>query len=416
MNLHLNLNGLVGSYASATATAAAAPATPSGKPTRPPIIQGHSFWSADSSTGDDHGVHHHHEDAAAAGSSSSSPQRASGSGGGGKKPVPVWSTEIPLELIEAAVEEDGYLAAQQQQQQEQQEQYLANGSSSGRERDGQGRGKDRGRGRSGHHGGGQQQQPQVISGFVPLPQIPPAPGLPRHLEKLILNMRTYPGNPTGSAGNTPGGGPVAAGSSVIGAGQGGQGGRSGGREERRGGRGSRRDRRGFNPVEKVIRASATPPTPTSPTTPTAEDSSATAAAATTDNSAASSSADGSAETSPTISSLPGPSLANGNALPPSISLTPTSTTPAFPLSPSASMPLPHHTQSQSTSQSTLNGLNSTPLADDTVIADDTSVLPVPSHVVLHHLSTSAIRNGVLAVGGTVRYRKKYMTTVYYKPT
>lgn len=43
------------------------------------------------------------------------------------------------------------------------------------------------------------------------------------------------------------------------------------------------------------------------------------------------------------------------------------------------------------------------------LADDTSVLPVPSHVVLHHLSTSAIRNGVLAVGNTTRYRKKVIT-------
>jgi len=51
-----------------------------------------------------------------------------------------------------------------------------------------------------------------------------------------------------------------------------------------------------------------------------------------------------------------------------------------------------------------------------MLADDGSVLPVPSHVVLHHLSTSAIRNGVLAVGNTTRYRKKFITTIYYKPT
>ncbi|PAV17219.1 carbohydrate-binding module family 48 [Pyrrhoderma noxium] len=50
------------------------------------------------------------------------------------------------------------------------------------------------------------------------------------------------------------------------------------------------------------------------------------------------------------------------------------------------------------------------------LADDNSVLPVPSHVVLHHLGTSAIRNGVLAVADTVRYKKKYITTIYYKPT
>ncbi|KAI0301195.1 5'-AMP-activated protein kinase beta subunit, interation domain-containing protein [Multifurca ochricompacta] len=51
-----------------------------------------------------------------------------------------------------------------------------------------------------------------------------------------------------------------------------------------------------------------------------------------------------------------------------------------------------------------------------MLADDASVLPVPSHVVLHHLSTSAIRNGVLAVGNTTRYKKKFISTIYYKPT
>jgi len=40
------------------------------------------------------------------------------------------------------------------------------------------------------------------------------------------------------------------------------------------------------------------------------------------------------------------------------------------------------------------------------LTDDASVLPVPNHVVLHHLSTSAIKNGVLAVADTVRYKKK----------
>ncbi|KZT28404.1 carbohydrate-binding module family 48 protein [Neolentinus lepideus HHB14362 ss-1] len=76
------------------------------------------------------------------------------------------------------------------------------------------------------------------------------------------------------------------------------------------------------------------------------------------------------------------------------------------------------------------------------LADDASVLPVPSHVVLQHLSTSAIKNGVLAVGTTIRYKRKslmrppsplqremsheligahvfrglqYLTTIYYKP-
>lgn len=52
--------------------------------------------------------------------------------------------------------------------------------------------------------------------------------------------------------------------------------------------------------------------------------------------------------------------------------------------------------------------------DAMAMADDTSVLPVPSHVVLHHLSTSAIRNGVLAVGSTTRYKKKVRLSSVHK--
>ncbi|KZV88789.1 hypothetical protein EXIGLDRAFT_838974 [Exidia glandulosa HHB12029] len=54
-------------------------------------------------------------------------------------------------------------------------------------------------------------------------------------------------------------------------------------------------------------------------------------------------------------------------------------------------------------------------AEAAAAGDDDAVLPVPSHVVLHHLGTSAIRDGVIAVADTVRYRKKFITTVYYKP-
>jgi 5'-AMP-activated protein kinase regulatory beta subunit len=38
--------------------------------------------------------------------------------------------------------------------------------------------------------------------------------------------------------------------------------------------------------------------------------------------------------------------------------------------------------------------------------DDNSILAVPNHVVLNHLTASAMRNGVLGVGTTTRYRKK----------
>jgi 5'-AMP-activated protein kinase beta subunit, interaction domain/Glycogen recognition site of AMP-activated protein kinase len=72
----------------------------------------------------------------------------------------------------------------------------------------------------------------------------------------------------------------------------------------------------------------------------------------------------------------------------------------------------HHGHSNAQSQSPVRALvgGSTAALGTTaaawILADDASVLPVPSHVVLHHLSTSAIRNGVLAVGNTTRYKKK----------
>ena len=46
--------------------------------------------------------------------------------------------------------------------------------------------------------------------------------------------------------------------------------------------------------------------------------------------------------------------------------------------------------------------------------DDASVLSVPSHVVLHHLCTSAIKNGVLAVANTTRYKKKVSHPFYFE--
>lgn len=46
---------------------------------------------------------------------------------------------------------------------------------------------------------------------------------------------------------------------------------------------------------------------------------------------------------------------------------------------------------------------------------DLSILPVPNHVVLNHLYACSIRDGVMAVASTVRYKRKYVTTVLYKP-
>ncbi|KAJ1733135.1 hypothetical protein H4217_008234 [Coemansia sp. RSA 1939] len=47
--------------------------------------------------------------------------------------------------------------------------------------------------------------------------------------------------------------------------------------------------------------------------------------------------------------------------------------------------------------------------------DDPSILPVPNHVVLNHLYACSIKDNVMAVSSTSRYRGKYMTAIYYKP-
>ncbi|GIK06445.1 hypothetical protein Aspvir_002095 [Aspergillus viridinutans] len=52
----------------------------------------------------------------------------------------------------------------------------------------------------------------------------------------------------------------------------------------------------------------------------------------------------------------------------------------------------------------------------TPMKDDSSVLNYPNHTVLNHLATSSIKNGVLATSVTTRYKRKYVTTILYKPT
>ncbi|KAH7166189.1 5'-AMP-activated protein kinase beta subunit, interation domain-containing protein [Dactylonectria macrodidyma] len=52
----------------------------------------------------------------------------------------------------------------------------------------------------------------------------------------------------------------------------------------------------------------------------------------------------------------------------------------------------------------------------TLMKDDNSVLNMPNHTILNHLATSSIKNNILAVSATTRYRDKYVTTIMYKPT
>ena len=83
---------------------------------------------------------------------------AAGSGNtGGKGKDAAWTTEIPPELIAAATEEENYLACAD--------------------------------------------SPTSSASGVPAPNIPPAPALPRHLDKLILNVRPPAmAGPSASAG------------------------------------------------------------------------------------------------------------------------------------------------------------------------------------------------------------------------
>ncbi|KAI1840272.1 hypothetical protein JX265_013610 [Neoarthrinium moseri] len=65
----------------------------------------------------------------------------------------------------------------------------------------------------------------------------------------------------------------------------------------------------------------------------------------------------------------------------------------------------------------LPGFLSKPIMNNTTLMkDDNSVLNMPNHTILNHLATSSIKNNVLAVSATTRYKNKYVTTIVYKPT
>ncbi|KAI0199036.1 5'-AMP-activated protein kinase beta subunit, interation domain-containing protein [Astrocystis sublimbata] len=66
---------------------------------------------------------------------------------------------------------------------------------------------------------------------------------------------------------------------------------------------------------------------------------------------------------------------------------------------------------------TLPSFLSKPIMNNTtLIKDDNSVLNMPNHTVLNHLATCSIRNNVLPLSATTRYKDKYVTTVIYKPS
>ena len=55
-------------------------------------------------------------------------------------------------------------------------------------------------------------------------------------------------------------------------------------------------------------------------------------------------------------------------------------------------------------------LNTTPISET-----DYSTLPNPNHVTLNHLYAQSVRDGIMALGITSRYREKFITTIVYRP-
>lgn len=60
-------------------------------------------------------------------------------------------------------------------------------------------------------------------------------------------------------------------------------------------------------------------------------------------------------------------------------------------------------------------LLNTILNKETPSSCNPNLLQEPTHVILNHLYTHSIKDGVLVLGVTHRYRKKYITTLLYRP-
>jgi len=55
------------------------------------------------------------------------------------------------------------------------------------------------------------------------------------------------------------------------------------------------------------------------------------------------------------------------------------------------------------------------LNKDTPLSCEPTLLPEPNHVMINHLYALSIKDGVMVISSTQRYRKKYVTTLLYKP-
>ena len=55
------------------------------------------------------------------------------------------------------------------------------------------------------------------------------------------------------------------------------------------------------------------------------------------------------------------------------------------------------------------------LNKDTPLNCEPTLLPIPHHVMVNHMYALSIKDQVMALSATTRYRKKYVTTILYKP-
>ena len=300
--------GSLANYAAVPIPVLSSPPAPPATVPREKLLPGQSFWSADSSADGEN--------------QQLPPQQKHSQALSGR-----WTNVLPPELIEAAIEEEAYLSA------------------------------------SAGHYDVSSSSTTVTTGFITAPNIPPAPGLPRHLQKLILNTRVGAGllGESGAGGGAagtathPGSGQASGG---VGSGQG-QAARPKDRDRERDREREKGERGTWKRATTAAASVSIPPPP-----PPSEDDSV-----------------------PPSSRVPASSVA---------------------IPPYSSPPSSHFPSSALTSYSTPAGSRTISIDSTNMpaLSDDGSVLPVPSHVVLHHLSTSAIRNGVLAVGNTIRYKKK----------
>ena len=55
------------------------------------------------------------------------------------------------------------------------------------------------------------------------------------------------------------------------------------------------------------------------------------------------------------------------------------------------------------------------LNKETPMNCEPTLLPIPHHVMVNHMYALSIKDQVMALSATTRYRKKYVTTILYKP-